>query len=101
MTEALNTLPEKLVNELPREERETSINWTADERIAGKVRISTNDPIEYALLLRRGHIPKWTDGESALFDIDYRFITIRSDQANVDVNDDEEDGLSGPDGNEA
>ena len=69
--------PDEIKNTLTREDRETHINWTSEDRGAKRATVYTDDPVEYAKLLKKGHEPYECNGESAFFEIEYRLVSVR------------------------
>lgn len=63
---------------LMRSERETSIGGDAEERIAGVLRVFSNDPVWVNRFLKKGYKPYDISGDSHFFKIPVKAITVRS-----------------------
>lgn len=76
------SIPGELTNELTTEERETHINWTAQDRAANVAEIWTDDPVEYKRLLKKGYTPidVGPAKDWACFEIEYRLVSVRANK---------------------
>jgi len=73
-------IPAEIDNDRGQDERETHINFTTEDRHNGVAHIFTDDPVVYRQLLAKGHVPDQVTTGTALFEIEYRFITIRANK---------------------
>ena len=68
--------PDTLTNDLSHDVRETHINFTTQDRRANEATIYTDDPTIYAQLLRKGYEPTRLTDVGAVFEIEYRLVSI-------------------------
>lgn len=69
--------PNDLVNDLSQEERETHINYTAEDRRNNTASVYTDDPVVYREMIKKGHTPSKVTKGHAVFVIENRFVSIR------------------------